>query len=723
MDTARVKTGDGAATPSEKARAWIGVGLIVAAAAGAYANSFFGAFQFDDIPAILENPTLRHLWPPWIPLCPPQGALTVSGRPILNLSFAFNYAISGYNPWSYHALNLLIHIAVALTLFGIVRRTLARLWVPNREFSALAIALIWVVHPLTTESVTYIVQRAESLMALFYVLTLYCFIRSIDAAQPGSGVRWKALGVLFCWLGMGTKEVMVSVPIAVFLYDRIFVTRSWKAAWYTSRGFYLSLAAGWIPLFWLVADAGWDRGATAGFHVGVSWMGYWISQGEAVARYLGLAFWPYPLSIDYGPPSATAALAYAFVAVVLGAFIATAVACFRGRLWAYLAAVSFLILAPTSVMPGVLQFISEHRVYLPLAALVTAVVLGVQAATVHWKISPQARTLRMTALLVFVVAGLGTATARRNRVYADEYVLWMDTVAKRPKSALAQANVGKVLLERGHRDDAMSYCLEAVRLDPKKPIAHYNLGLAYEDAKRWDEALNEFGAAVNLNPNLYYAEFRIGRLLDRLGRWADAERILRLSLDKYADLAETHGSLGVALAGQGRQTEAIDEFERSLVLDPDQPELEFNLGVSLTGLGRIDEAVVHYSAAARLRPDYGAAQLNLGVSLARLGRFADALPVLQSAAQLMPDSPDAHGNLATLLDQLGRTDAAIAEYRSALQLRPGYAEAHYNFGNALIHAHDLVAARLEFAEALRLKPDFGAAREMLNRLATLPTVQ
>ena len=90
----------------------------------------------------------------------------------------------------------------------------------------------------------------------------------------------------------------------------------------------------------------------------------------------------------------------------------------------------------------------------------------------------------MTALLVFVVAGLGTATARRNRVYADEYVLWMDTVAKRPKSALAQANVGKVLLERGHRDDAMSYCLEAVRLDPKKPIAHYNLGLAYEDAKR-----------------------------------------------------------------------------------------------------------------------------------------------------------------------------------------------------------------------------------------------
>ena len=698
------------------------MGLIVAAAAGAYATSFFGAFQFDDIPAILENPTVRHLWPLGIPLRPPPGALTVSGRPILNLSLALNYAVSGYHPWSYHAFNLLIHIGVALVLFGIVKRTLAGTGGPKPAVSALAVALIWAVHPLTTETVTYIVQRAESLMALFYLLTLYCFIRSIDPARPGRNVGWKALAILACWLGVGTKEVMVSAPVAVLLYDRIFVAKSWRGAWRARRGFYLSLVASWAPLIWLVAGTGWDRGGTAGFRVGVSWGGYWLSQGEAMARYLGLVLWPHPLTIDYGPPSAPAAVAYALVALVLVAFVATAVACVRGRPWAFLAGLCFLVLAPTSVIPGVLQYAAEHRMYLPLAAAVTAVVLGIQAAAARWVVPGRARTRGLVSLLIVVVAGLGTATAMRNRVYRDELSLWMDTAAKRPRSALAEANLGKALLDRGRMVEGLAICQKAVALDPMKPAARYNLGLAYEEEKRWTDALNEFAAAADLNPKLFYAEFHAGRLLDRLGRPAEAERFLRAALAAAPDLAEAHGSLGVALAALGRPAEAINEFEHSLLLDPDQPEVEFNLGVSLAGLGRLEEAVAHYSKAVRLRPEYGGAELNLGVSLAQLGRLADALPALQAAARLMPDSPEAHENLATLLDQLGRTDEAIAEYRSALHLRPGYAEAHYNLGNAMIRVRDLAAARAEFAEALRLKPDFGAAREMLDRLASFPAV-
>jgi protein O-mannosyl-transferase len=713
-----VNTRVGAEASPESRRSWVYVGLIVAAASLAYANSFDGTFQFDDFPAIAENPTLRRLWPLWAPFCPPPGALTVSGRPILNFGRALNFAISGYRAWSYHALNLLMHMGSALTLFGIARRTLARFGAAGAEFSALSIAMIWVVHPLTTESVTYIVQRAESQMALFYLLTLYCFIRSTDSKRAGEFGIWRVLAVGCCWLGMATKEVMVSAPVAVLLYDRIFVAGSWRGAWRAARGLYFSMAASWIMLAWLVASTGWDRGGTSGFHVGVSWVGYWLTQGEAMVRYIGLALWPYPLAFDYGPSSAPPSVAYLLTGLVLCAFAATVVGCFRGRPWAFLAGVWFLVLAPTSVMPGVLQFAAEHRVYLPLAAIVTAVVMGLRAAAHRWVVNARLRTMGLAALLIIAVACLGTATAMRNRVYSDELALWMDTVARRPLSALAQANAGKALLERGRIAEGLAHSRMAVSLDPMKPAARYNLGLAFENEMHWTDALEEFEAAANLNPKLFYAEFRAGRLLDRLGRPGEAEQYLRYAIANAPDFAEAHGSLGVALAMEDRAAAATGEFERSLALEPNQPEVEFDLGVSLGKLGRVEEAISHYSSAVRLDPKYAEARLNLGVSLAQEGKFADALPALEGAAQLKPDSPEAHENLATVLDQLGRAESAVIEYRSALRLRPDYPDAHYNYGNALIHMHDLAGARTEFSEALRLRPDFGAAREMLDRLSS-----
>ena len=168
--------------------------LIIAAGIWAYHNSFRGPFIFDDVPAIVENATIRHLWPPWQPLMPPRNiSTTVQGRPIVNLSLAINYALNGFRVWGYHALNLATHIGAGLVLFGIARRTLRQPRLQQRfgeaaEMLALAIAILWVVHPLQTESVTYVVQRAESLMGLFYLLTLYGFIRGAELdALPNDG--------------------------------------------------------------------------------------------------------------------------------------------------------------------------------------------------------------------------------------------------------------------------------------------------------------------------------------------------------------------------------------------------------------------------------------------------------------------------------------------------------------------------------------------------------
>ncbi len=715
-------------------RVWTSAALIAATGCAAYANSFGGDFQFDDIPAILQNPTLRHLWPLSAALLPPPGALTVSGRPLLNLSFALNYAISGEHRWSYHALNLLIHIGAALLVFGLVRRTLdsASRFPPaaSRQL-AMAVGLIWVVHPLTTESVTYIVQRAESLAGFFYLLTLYGFVRAEERcnsettpATSGPQNRhrrfWLMLSVVACLLGTATKEIIVTAPLSVLIFDRIFIGRSWRAAWEKRKLYYAFLWATWIPLLGFVASTGWNRGETSGFNVRISPIHYWLTQGEAALRYIGLSLCPHPLAIDYGPTYTPMAVACVFFALLAAGLIATAIGVARGRAWSFPAAVGCLILAPTSFIPGVLQFVAEHRMYIPLAGVVAGVVIAIYTEAVRLISAERERNIILAAVLVLAVSALGAATALRNRDYRSSLTLWKEDIATRPQSAIGQANVGTALLQEGRTAEGIPYCVRAVELDPMKPAPHYNLGVAYERQDRPIDAVNEFITAAAINPKLTIAQLSAGRLLNRLKRPATAESILRQALAAEPESADGHANLGIALAAEGRATEAIVEFQRSLQIDPAQPEVEFNLGIALSGQGRIDEAIACYTAATRLRPDYGEAWLNRGVTLAQMGHLAEALPALETAVRLRPDSADAHGNLASALDEDGRKSEAIREYRSALRLRPDYAEAHYNLGYALLRAGEIPAARSEFRAALQLKPDFAAAREILNRLALYP---
>src|SRR6266478_10167003 len=185
----------------------ISVGLIGAGVA-VYYNSFAGVFLLDDHWRILDNLQIRQLWPPW-------HALAHNSRPLVQVSLAVNYALGGLNVWGYHAFNLAVHLLGGLVLFGIVRRMLqserprAR-YGASACWLALAVAAIWLVHPLQTESVTYLIQRAESLMGLFYLLTLYCGIRGVQSPRPGA---WFLGAVVACGLGMGSKEVMVTAPI------------------------------------------------------------------------------------------------------------------------------------------------------------------------------------------------------------------------------------------------------------------------------------------------------------------------------------------------------------------------------------------------------------------------------------------------------------------------------------------------------------------------------
>ena len=352
--------------------------LIVIAAAVVYSNSWRVPFVFDDGASTLENASIRKLWPVWDALLPPTGT-TVAGRPIANLTLAFNYALSRSDVWSYHALNILIHALGGLALMGIVRRTLLRPVLKGRfERDALplamATALLWTLHPLQTEAVTYVVQRVESLMGLFYLLTFYCFIRSLDSELP---LRWQVSAVIACLLGMTTKEVMATAPLLVLLYDRIFAAGTIQKALFQRWRLYCCFAATWIPLGFLVVGTGGSRHGSAGFIGAISPGSYWLTQFQAVATYLKLSVWPHPLVFDYGPflvLGVQDVAPYALIVVVL--LCLSLLALWRNPPLGFLCVWFFVILAPTCIVPVATQTMAEHRMYLPLAAVMAAVVMG-----------------------------------------------------------------------------------------------------------------------------------------------------------------------------------------------------------------------------------------------------------------------------------------------------------------------------------------------------------
>jgi len=557
--------------PSEQTTRIFAAVVVAVAALAAYHNCFDVPFIFDDVPSIVQNPTIRRLWPISTVFHPAQGTgFTVEGRPILNLSFALNYAVSGTAVWSYHLVNLGILIASALALLGIVRRTLAR--IPGQANSlgiAVAAALIWELHPLQTESVTYVVQRAESLMGLFYLFTLYAFIRGTEDAgdaNRGRAAAWRTASWAACLLGMATKEVTVTAPVIVFLYDRTFVAGSFRSAWQRRGSYYLALAATWALLFVLVIGAG-NRAGTIGTSAGVTSWQYALCQCRAIVHYLRLSFWPEPLILDYGADfvrNVGDVIPYAILDIALLA--ATAVALRRRPALGFLGAWFFLILAPTSsFVGGSRQMLAEHRMYLSLAALAVGCVYFLHAALGR---------RGLYAILPIVVA-LGFTTLARNEVYRSPVTLFRDLVAKRPLNAWAEMDLGYYLQQAGRISEAVAHYHNSIYIDPKLSEAHFDLANALVLQRRLQEANAEYEISLRITPTNILGWYNLACSQSLLGLKEAAVANFGAALRLAPDYASAHYRLGIVLLQLGRTTEAAAEFNAVLKLRPGfRPALE-----------------------------------------------------------------------------------------------------------------------------------------------------
>ena len=764
--------------------------MVVTAGMAAYHNSFGGPFVYDDVTSIQRNQTIRRLWPPGPVLRPPCDGETVGGRPLLNLSFAVNYVLGGLDVRGYHATNLAIHIAAALLLFGILRQTF--LTPPLRDrFGkaalplALACALIWIVHPLHTESVTYIVQRAESLTGLFYLLTLYCVIRGAGAGtvpffaahqpappntapgekgdcppgqRPGRIQRarcprsmfrdrpllWYAAAVLACLCGMATKEVMVTAPLVVLLYDRTFLAGSLKEALRRRWGLYLGLAATWGLLAYLLFSTRLvfrqeEMGSPS------AWQ-YARTQPGVILYYLRLSLWPKPLCFDYAWPVANSFWEIVPGASVLAAlWAATLWGLVRRRAWGFPGAWFLLILAPTSSILPLGQLAFEHRMYLALGAVVVLAVAGgyalwdrlvsrgergqspflpeAMAGGIGWRAAKKGTVSGLTMLLRWAVpvaawaavaVALGCATAARNLDYSSAVAIYQDTVDKRPDNPTAHFSLGSALAAEGRTAEAIEHYQQVLRLFPDYPKAHYNWGNALVRLGKTEEAVEHYREALRLKPDYPEAHHSLGYAFALLGRINDAIDQYQQALRLKPDYAEVHNALGVASASVGRMDEAIEQYQQALRLKADDPLLHKKLGAALVAVKRTAEAIAHYQEALRLKADDAQLHHQLGDILFSLGRADQAIQHYREALQLRPDYAEVHNNLGALLAAAGKADEAAEQYREALRLKPDYAEVHNNLGALLAMVGKTDEAAEHYREALRLKPDYADAEYNLG---------
>ncbi len=555
--------------------------LIVLAGLMAYANTFSAPFVFDDKVNVLDNPSIRSLTPVSAALSAPPGKGT-AGRPILNLSYAVNYAVSGLSPWSYHVVDLAIHLLAGLLLFGIVRLTLETPRLAGRyggraPFLAFSAALLWTVHPLATEAVTYVTQRAESGMGLFFLASLYAAIRGFGKRPVNI---WHAAAAASLALGAGFKEVIAAAPLVILAWDAVFNERpplkALRRSWFLYAGLFLGL------MFLAALVAG---GGTAGadpIDRSVSRLAYLVTEGGVILHYLRESLVPVGLAFDAQDWDTSLTAGKFLAAGLTGALvILTAWGLFRRRPEAFLGAWFFLILAPTSSFMPLKCPAYDHRMYLPLAAAVTAVVLFADRllsgrfARGGAKAAPAAVLLVAAALLI----GL---TLARNHEYRSDIAIWTDTLQKRPKNARAELNLAQALENAG---------------DPAKALVHYARGLAMTPDPR--EAAR--------------AHFNMANILSAQGRSQDAENHYRAAIEILPAFPEALTNLAVLFSNSGRYDEAEHLYDRALFYNPSLAAARFNYAGLLARRGQWAAAAGHYEGVLALLPDYAPARANLAV--------------------------------------------------------------------------------------------------------------
>ncbi len=622
---------------------WLGALGLATLGLAVFSWGFHGAFFLDDEFNVVTNFSMRqgHDWARLLWGDPTN--LGVAGHPVLNLLYAANYLVGGLSTTGYHAVNLGIHLLAALTLWAVLGRTfalpamLARLRQDARLFALLAVA-VWLIHPLQTNTVTYVSQRAESLVGLFYLLAFYGLLRR--AAEP-TRRRWTLLSLASLLLGMLVKENIATAPLLLLLFDRAYLAESWRQVWRKRGSYYLVLASSWVLL--LNLDF---RGRGYGASLGIDPWPYLLTEARVLARYLGVMLWPPGMIFDYGDHFAQSlGEVWPWVIGVGAALVGTGFLWRRDPRWGFVGVAFFLLLAPTSsFVPFPHMPYSESRLYLPLAVMVAAMVAA------GGLLAGRRGTIAVVLVLLPLLA---YGTVRRERRYVDVIALFQADLGRNPDNARNHCNLGQVYFNRGQTAAAEAEFRTAIRLAPNYTIAISNLGACLEREGDINGAMADYRRARRQDPYYPYPRANLAKLLVDRQQWAEAAEEYRQLLILLPENAEFACDLGYCYQQLNRWPEALKCYTLALVLDDQLNIARNDRGGIYVLLQRYPEAVADCEEAIRRQPGFADAYLNLGNAFSAEGRDQPALQAYVAALRLLPTSPIAIQAIQGLVIKMG----------------------------------------------------------------------
>ena len=720
-----------------------------------YINSLECSFHFDDHESIIDNPFIKRLGNFLNPY-----PFLYGSRIVGYFTFALNYRFGGLSVFGYHMVNLLIHITNALLVYGFIRLLVKspRLTpqasiTPAAPAIALSTALLFVVHPVQTQAVTYIVQRFASLAALFYLLTVLCYLKWRLSSPESKGRHlWYAAAFIATILGMKTKETTFTLPFMLLLVEAVFFGPPTRKQWIGLIPFFLTLPI--IPFSREDAlGTGGEAFARAATNVG-RW-DYLCTQFRVIMTYLRLLVLPVNQNLAYDftvshslfePPAffSFLFLSALFAAAVYLLFLSRrAAADPRLRLIGFGVLWFFITLSIESSIIPIRDVIYEHRLYLPSAGLFLAV------GTAALGYADRSRVWAGMGIGL-VVLTFSVLTYERNLVWKDELSLWADVIQKSPNMALGYYSLGAALASEGNLEEAIKNYARSLELDPNDPRTHYDLANAYKKAGRIEGSIREYQTAITLVPGYAEAHNNLGIVYEERGRLEDAFREYQAALRFKPYLADAHNNMGIVYNKMGRTDDAVLEYRKAIALDPafveaynnlgliykntgrpqdavriyravlalrpDDAEAHNRLGILYVSMGHVGEGIREYQTAIHLKPDYAGAYNNLGLAFFQQGQFPEAHEALEAGLRIKPDDGRARLLLGIIEEKLEQFDAAILQLETSLKLMPDIAETYYYLGTAYHRKGQTQMAVSAFNRALQIPPDYEDARQALKAL-------
>ena len=681
--------------------------LLLAVVVCAYGNSLQGSFQYDDFHSIVRNAALRDLGNLAEFFVDPTLFSGDAGkamyRPVLLASYAFNHALHGYEVAGYHIVNVWLHLICTLFLW----RLAARVTAPR---AALAAALLFAAHPITTEPVNYISSRSELLLGVFFLGSMWAHAR---ATLSSAGRRLPMLAVLLCALALLSKATAVMLAPALLVFDLVWLRWQPTAKEFVHRhGLYWAFSAAYVLT---IAINGFLGGSLAAPVRGMTAQA--LTQIKGCLYYVRLLVMPRPLSVDHAFTESTSMEASVVLAAIfLGTLVWMAV---RG--WRFLSGpiagmlIAGLILLPTSIMP-LNVLINERRLYLVLAALCLSL-----ASLVPTRLR-SARASVALAVLVLVLL-----TGQRNEAWATQTTLWESARNSGSESYRTWVNLGKAYHEQGNVTAAWHAYETALEIDDRHGDVFNNLAVLLHQDGQPAEAIAWYAKALKRYPEMDEIYQNLADAHVELGDFAQAQAVFEAALAMDETNGAVWNNLGEVRMRRKDRVGAEHAFRRALQLLPDQHEPANNLGNALDaqGTSRYDEAVQSYRSALRLASDASARALiyaNLGETVRRHGESARAAVLLDSSLAQEPTSSgyDFRGRVALeLKDTLG----ARNYWTRSVQLDPTRGTAWTGLGELALDQGEYARAEEDLRKAvphgggMRARWNLGQALEGMGRQA------